>query len=452
MQSIYQKIKTNLDSLLCNKKSILIALSGGKDSMTLLHLLLNLKVEYKLNLSIAYINHNLRGKDSDKEKIFVTEYINKIGLPLYTFTIKKEYWKNLKNESIEMAARKCRYDFFNKIANENNIDYIATAHNFNDKIETFFLNIFRAGGTDTFKSIPMKNKKIIRPLVTITRDEIDEYIIKNSIPFIEDSTNKKNTYKRNKIRNKLLPIFREIHPNYEKSFTHVFSFINEEQKLLNHLTLKNYKNTLLYKSNSSFCLDNNKYSRLPIVIKKKLIKLVLKKLNYPASLSMRLLTTLSGNKKKYIYKKNNFYCKGSGKYLWFINLSRLNNLKEKITVNNIPFEYKKNSLFINIQKKTQLDPKKQFSFRCNDSFFPLTIRGLSNDDILFISSTTKKLIKNLLKDLKIPEPLYKEVIIIETNDKRIIGFSLNNFYRVSPEFYVKDAAKENAVFEVGCCF
>jgi|GEM_PF-794227 len=449
MESIYRKIKHNLDILSVKNKAILVSLSGGRDSMTLLALLLSLKEEYSLKIYTAYINHNLRDDESVKEEKFIKKYIKKLNIPLFTLKINKSCWYNLKQESIEMAARRIRYDFLKNIIIKNNIDYIATGHNLNDRIETYFLSLFRAGGIDTLKSIPLINNNIIRPMLNITRNEINKFIDKNSIPFIEDSTNKKNIYKRNIIRNKIIPIFNEIHTDYEKSFIHIFKFLEEEQQLINKITNKYYKKILIYQSESKICIDKKKFARLDIALKKNLIKLILKKLSYPIKPSLSLFNATCYNNNKYNYKKAHFNCIDSGGFILFINTKKLKILNENISVNSIPFYYKKNGFIIDIQIKSKIDPKIQFSIYNNQEIFPITIRRINKDDKIKIENDNEKQIYKILKDIKIPDVLFNEGIVILSKDIKSIGFYINNYFRVSKDYYIKNILDNNIVIDIG---
>lgn len=441
MDSIIQKIETNLNKLKIKNCSILVALSGGMDSMALLHLLSEFKDKYNLKLYSAYINHNLRNKDSIKEEKFVTDVTKKLNIPLYKYNVPDNFWKELKKQSIEMAARKIRYNFFQKISDQNNIDYIATAHNFNDKIETFFLYLFRGSGLDSLRSIPFKNKKIIRPLLNITRVQIEYYITSQNISYIHDITNDKNIYKRNIIRNKLLPVLKKIYPDFEKSFLHVFKIINEESKFLNNISFKSLKKVLIYKTDHLFCLNKMQYSRLPEVVQKNIIKLILKKLKYPALPSNTLLNILSGHKNNYLYRKNNFFSKSCKNYLWFINQNKIRSFTDNIIVNKIPFKYKNDKISITLNTTSYINPKKFLCFKFDKSSFPILIRGLYQDDKISINNKNKKNIKKILKDTGIPENIFKETIVIEANNKKIIGFLIINFSRISKKFYINKRKK-----------
>ena len=453
MESIYRKIKTNLDELKVKNHSVLAALSGGVDSMTLLNILLELKDEYNLKISAAYINHNLRGKESDREEKFIREYLKKRSLRFFIKSIDKSYWDNLKSESIEMAARNVRYLFFNETALKNNIDFIATAHNLNDRIETYFLQLFRAGGIDTLRSIPIKNKNIIRPLLTVSRDEIEKYIYNKNIEFIEDSSNKKNIFKRNIIRNKLLPIFREIHPDYEKSFLHVFSFMKEEENFIKHITLKCYHKLKISESNNNIALNINKYKNLPAVIQKNLIKLILKKIKLPSLLNIALLRELSGSKERYIYKKSNFYSISKSHLIWFLNKSDNPLIKKEILINKIPFSFNEEQFEIDVRTDESADPRNYFTIKYDESLLPIKIRMMKKSDTINIinKSKNKNGIKNIsitkiLKSNSIPKIIHDQTIVIESANKEILGFVNNHICRVSNNFYINNQSDKKIIF------
>lgn len=440
MDSVLKKIQINLDKLNCKNTSILISVSGGRDSMTLLDALNKLKDKYSFSLYIAYINHNLRDKESSQEEKFVKDSIKKLSLPLYVYTIDKELWESLKNESVEMAARRIRYDFLKKTAKSKNIDYIATAHNLNDKIETFFLQLFRAGGTETLRSIPFKNKNVIRPMINVSRKKINEYINNNSIKYFEDSSNKANTYKRNIIRNKLLPIFNDIHPNYQKSFKHIFSYINEEQKLLNKLTILKYNKIKIFSTEKYVCLKKDKYQTMNKVFKKKIIKHILKMLNYPTLPGLSLINYLVEKKNKYRIEKKDLLCLSSGNYLWFINKKRINKIQE-IEVKKIPYKNNNYNFQINESSKNNVDLKRSFVFSLYDHTLPIVIRNIYLNDKINTSNKKNESILKVLKRLNIPIELYPEVIVLESKGT-MVGFFLNDIFRVSVDFYIKDEDKK----------
>lgn len=199
------------NNLFCKNDRILIALSGGVDSVVLAHLML--KANY--DIALAHCNFHLREEESNRDEAFVRSWAKENGVRLFvkefdTFSYMKE-----NKLSLEMAARDLRYQWFDSLLKEYGFSYLATAHHLDDSIETFFINLLRGTGIAGLHGIQAKNDKIIRPLLFATREEILSYAKKNSISFVEDSTNSETKFTRNKIRHNLFPVLRELNPNFE---------------------------------------------------------------------------------------------------------------------------------------------------------------------------------------------------------------------------------------------
>jgi len=202
------EIKNLIESekLFCQKDKILVALSGGADSMVLLDLL----VAAKYTCGIAHCNFQLRGDDSDKDEIFVTEIAKKYDLPFFVIRFETDKFAKENGISIEMAARELRYEWFEEIRKQNTYNFIATAHHKNDSVETFLMNIARGTGIRGLTGIPLKNNNIVRPLMFADKTEILKYSQNNNIKYCVDRTNLQSVYSRNKVRNKIIPLFEEI--------------------------------------------------------------------------------------------------------------------------------------------------------------------------------------------------------------------------------------------------
>ncbi len=207
-----------------SQQKILLAVSGGIDSMVLLSLFMQTKNQ----IAVAHCNFGLRGDESDGDNVFVRNFCSENNI---LFFDKKFDTKNFTAENkigIQEAARKLRYDWFEKLSVTNHFDFIATAHHLNDVTETLLFNIARGTGISGLHGIPAMNKKIIRPLLFASKDEIIDYAKEKNILFRNDSSNKKNTYSRNKIRNLIIPVLKEINPLLEEhvqSLTGQISFI-----------------------------------------------------------------------------------------------------------------------------------------------------------------------------------------------------------------------------------
>lgn len=189
-------------------KKYLLAVSGGKDSCVMAYLF----ASTKLHFDIAHCNFNLRGKDSIRDKEFVIELANRYNVTCYTQDFDTLKIQEKSGKSIEMVARELRYKWFEIIGNK--YDYIVTAHHANDNAETILLNMIRGTGIKGMTGIPSQNGKIIRPFLSFTSKEINDFALENNISFCEDYTNYENNYRRNKLRNIVIPQLTNINPNF----------------------------------------------------------------------------------------------------------------------------------------------------------------------------------------------------------------------------------------------
>lgn len=240
-----EKFKNELNLLLQNgEKKILLAVSGGVDSMVLLWLFANSfsQIAFRTTLEkkqritngdlpfqVAHINYHLRGEDSVKDQQLVEDFCQKYNIPYHIYQISDED-KKPKNGSIQMWARDLRYRFFNKILDAENIDYLATAHHLDDQLETFIINLSRGTGLNGLCGIPTNENQIIRPLLGFSKAEIYDFARENQIPFREDISNTKNDYLRNKIRNKISPLLKEINPDFLENFKKSIRYLKQNQE------------------------------------------------------------------------------------------------------------------------------------------------------------------------------------------------------------------------------
>ena len=207
----------------------LIGVSGGLDSMVIL----DLAIKCGLNSAVAHVNYQLRKEESDNDAERVIKFCEKQKIP---FHLDESGLKDCKN--IQIAAREIRYNFFHKLLNDHQYDYIITAHHKNDDHETFLLNALRGSGIKGLKGIPPNRKKIIRPALQFTKTQLHEYALNNSIPFGNDSSNSISKYDRNFIRNKVLPIVTKRFKNAEHGLSTSIDNLKRDYALLNELVNK----------------------------------------------------------------------------------------------------------------------------------------------------------------------------------------------------------------------
>ncbi|MCQ2608936.1 MAG: tRNA lysidine(34) synthetase TilS [Bacteroidales bacterium] len=223
-QSFLDKIRTTIDQnnlFSIDNDEILIGVSGGADSMVLLDSLRQLGCK----IAIAHCNFKLRGSESDGDQTFVEEYAQRYHIPIHICSFETETVAKEQKISIEMAARNLRYDWFEILCQLHGYTCIAIAHNQNDSIETFFINLLRSAGLRGLQGIPIRNGKVVRPLSDVTRKEIEAFAYEQHIVFRTDSSNLTNDYVRNKIRNIVLPELQQISPNCIHSITTSMNYL-----------------------------------------------------------------------------------------------------------------------------------------------------------------------------------------------------------------------------------
>ncbi len=228
--------------LFSSDDKILLAVSGGVDSVVMTHLFLQAGYAF----AIAHCNFNLRGADADADEILVRHMAEQYHTDIHCISFNTTEYAKQHRLSIEEAARKLRYDFFATTATQNGYRYIATAHHNNDAIETFFINLVRGTGITGLHGIRQKNKNIIRPLLPFSRQEISNYAAQHNLPFHEDYTNNDTTILRNKIRHNLIPLLKEISPQIEQTMTRNMANIASAEQIYNQ-AIEQKKQLLVHK-------------------------------------------------------------------------------------------------------------------------------------------------------------------------------------------------------------
>ena len=221
----------NRCNLIAEGDKLILALSGGIDSMVLADLLLKAKVEFVA----AHCNFHLRCEESDGDEKFVREYAEKHDIQCFVKHFETEKYAAEQGFSIEMAARALRYAWFEELRQQLNYDKIAVAHHADDQAETFIINLLRGAGLRGLKGMQPKNGAIIRPMLWASREQIHQYAIENSIAWREDHTNAEIVYLRNKIRNQLLPVFDELHPEARQGLYKSLEHLASENELYREL-------------------------------------------------------------------------------------------------------------------------------------------------------------------------------------------------------------------------
>ncbi len=215
-------------------KSYLVALSGGCDSMTLAHL----AIQAGLIIRIAHCNYQLRGEESTLDESMISKYFDQKNIPLHVIRFDTKQIAKKSKQSVQIVARRLRYEWFEELCIQEKIDHILTGHHFDDSVETFILNLSRGSGPRGLKGIPEKHGRVLRPLLNMGKEVIRSFCQIMNIPFREDSSNADNKYKRNFVRNEVLPLLMSQFSSFKQSvgvtmdiMAQYYEFVNAKVKL-----------------------------------------------------------------------------------------------------------------------------------------------------------------------------------------------------------------------------
>lgn len=215
-----------------------IAVSGGADSMALLHLFSTYAKTYDFNVLAINVEHGIRGKDSLNDTEFVKNYCNENNIPLKTFSVDCLSFAKNNKISVEQAARTLRYDCFKQVLDENLCTRIATAHHAGDNAETILINLFRGSSLKGLAGIKPETERFVRPLLSFSKEDVLCYVAQNNIPYVTDQTNFDEEITRNAIRHTVLPAVHKLFPEAEKCITRFSSIALEEDCFLDNLAKK----------------------------------------------------------------------------------------------------------------------------------------------------------------------------------------------------------------------
>ena len=225
-------------------KRLLVAVSGGPDSVVLLDAL----HREGFSVVIAHCNFHLRGEASNEDAKFVKSLATKYQVPYCQIDFDTEKVAEERKVSIEMAARDLRYEWFEQMADEHKCDLIAVAHNADDTVETFFLNLTRGSGLQGLSGMAQLRGRIVRPLLKVSRKLIMEYISEYNLQYRIDATNLETIYTRNKIRHNLIPQFEEINPSFLDTMANNMRFIASAQSIVEAYAVEAYKNVVKHEN------------------------------------------------------------------------------------------------------------------------------------------------------------------------------------------------------------
>jgi len=409
------------------KQKVLLAVSGGIDSMVMLYLFEKSGFDY----GIVHCNFQLRGDESDQDEEFVKKQVLIHGVPSYFKRFDTEEYAQINGISIEMAARELRYEYFEKIRTEQNYDFIATAHHSDDLIETFFLNLSRKTGIKGLTGIKDKSGRIIRPMLFAGRTDIEQFATGNYIDFREDSTNSEVVYQRNFLRHKILPLFSELNPSFKKNILASIDNLKDAETVYSGY-FETEKQKVIENATDSQIIDIEKLKQS--TQPKLLLLEILSEFNFNPPVIDEVFQSLDSESGKQFFSKTH----------------RLVKDREKLFVS--PVEEKENKIFyiehddielfepfdINIEKLSGKDFKirKETNIACLDSQkleFPLLIRKWQLGDYFQpFGMTGFKKISDFFIDEKIPVHEKEKIWLLCSGEKIVwvMGHRIDNRFRI----------------------
>jgi tRNA(Ile)-lysidine synthase len=254
--------------------SVLVGVSGGPDSIALIHVLHALSSILSLNLAIAHLNHGLREKESDRDEEFVASLAQTLELPCYVRRENVAAYQRKHRLSLEEAGRRRRYSFFDEVLEENRFDKIALGHHCDDNAELILMYLFRGAGPLGISGIPpVREGRIVRPLIKVTRSEIIHFLTENKLSYVSDQSNADTRYLRNSIRHQLLPVIKQYYnPKIIESLHRLSSITRSEEEWLESIINPMFENSVLALKKNKIILSTAKLAEVHTAAQKRLIR------------------------------------------------------------------------------------------------------------------------------------------------------------------------------------
>lgn len=422
-------------------EKVLVALSGGPDSVFLLHFFNKFKNKFKIEIGAAHINHRLRGNDSERDELFCRAICDELSVPFYILRKDIKSYSKKNKISLEVAGRKIRYEFFEKISSENKYDKIVTAHNADDNAETVLLNLIKGTGIKGIAGIPVKRNNIVRPILSLTKKEILDYLNENQFEYRVDESNLSNDFERNFLRNEVIPLIQKnINPafsnsalntslnlqrlniglaaivsglkstvkvKFNRSVSIPIDFIKSENKFIISYTIKE-----LIDENFSVKLESNDLKKIFMLVKKQSGK--------SEELSENLIALKERNEIRIVKK------------------SALKNSNEKkiSTGSEIKIAGKTLSIFEVTRSDVKIGKSKNIEYISADGLSSdFIVRTWTEGDKFFpIGMQGSKKISDYLNDIKINSFEKKEQLVLENNGSIVwvIGKRLDDRFKLTP--------------------
>lgn len=424
--------------------NVLLTISGGVDSVVLLHLLSQCPQTYQ-QIALAHCNFQLRGNESNQDEAFVKALAQQYDIPCFVTRFDTYTLADTQKGSIQMIARQLRYEWFEELRQSEGYDYIATAHHQSDLTETILLNLVRGTGIAGLHGIKEKNGKVIRPLLFASKNEIENFATQEQLQWREDASNKENKYYRNRLRNEVIPVLKGMNPNLETTLAQSVEKISAVERFFEE-AIKRVENLYLREENGVYFLNFELFKTAdePLIV----LFEILKKFGFSYTQAKEVLASINQISGKQFFSPTFSLVKDRTQ---LVIAPKTQAIREQTLIDTLAFgdthigsglSLERKAVTVNF--KIPRDP----SIACLDwekLTLPLKIRPWQQGDWFKpLGMTQRKKLSDFLIDQKVPLNLKERIQVVVSGDAIVwvVGYRIDNRFKIS------DQTKEVLVISV----
>lgn len=421
--------------LITQHDRLLIACSGGIDSMGLLQFFLKVKEQMNVEVFVAHVDHMLRGKISFLDRQFVEAFCEEKGIPIYSTSINIPKILQEEGGNSQAICRRERYQFFAQVLKEHSITKLVTAHHADDQLESLLMAITKAGNINALKGMrPIRKFQsgfLIRPFLCVKKSEIYEFLVQNNLSYREDASNEKDDYMRNRFRHHIVPMLKNENPNVVMNAVQITENLQQDDEFLTQLAIERFSHIVKKNQQNFYVLDINRFDEEPVALQRRIILILLNYLNGHNTIEnsaliasiQKLCQSKEGNAQ--VYLPNGFVANRQYSQIVFVDKKTQKEIVEQV---QLKFnEWTDLNLGIRIyigdtfHEKNTISSEKYY-LSSHDFPLPYTIRQRATGDRILLKGMEKpKRLSRLFIDEKIPLQLRNEWPILTDDSGEIIS-------------------------------